>query len=92
VDWVVALIAAAAVVVVVVVLLLAILLMARRILTAATRSLNAVERIRQNTLPLWELGTTNEVAGDLLNSANSIRRRVEALAGALESAQHGGGR
>lgn len=89
-DWIIGLIVVAAVVLVVVILLVAILLTARRILAAATRSLQAVERIRQNTLVLWELATTNSVAGELYQSADSIRRRVETLAGALEAAEHGG--
>ena len=88
-DWLIGLVLVALVVVVVVVLLLAIILAARRILQQATRSLNAVEQIRKNTLVLWELGTTNEVAADLHRSARSIRLRVEALAGALEATEHG---
>jgi hypothetical protein len=41
-----------------------------------------------NTLPLWELSTTNEVAGDILGGAASIKKRAEAIAGALEATEH----
>lgn len=89
-DWIIGLIVFAVVVLVVVILLVSILLAARRILGSAGRSLQALERIRQNTLVLWELGTSNAEAGEMLQSADSIRRRVETLAGALETAEHGG--
>lgn len=91
-DWTIGLVLAAVVVVVVVALLLTILVTARRILGAAVRALNAVERIRVNTLPLWDLTTTNQVARDLLLGARSIRRHAAALAGALESTEHEGAR
>lgn len=87
--WLIGFAAAVAVVVVVVVLLLAIIVGARRILKAAGRCLAAVERIRANTDPLWELTTTNRVAGELLGGAGSIKRHAEALASALEATEHG---
>lgn len=86
--WTVGIVLVALVVVVVVVLLVAILLAARRILAAAIRCLNAVEAIRQSTLPLWDLTTTNAVAKDLLGAAGSIKHHVEAIAGALEATEH----
>ena len=86
--WTIGLVLAAVVVVVVVALLLAILATARRILRAAVRALHAVERIRGNTLPLWDLTTTNQVAGDLLAGARSIRRHADAIAAALEATEH----
>ncbi len=86
--WTIGLAAAAAVVVIVVALLLTILWTARRILRAAVRALNAVERIRQNTMPLWDLTTTNQVAGELHATVSSIKSRVERIAGALEATEH----
>lgn len=86
--WTIGLILAALVVVIVVVLLLAIIVFARRILAAAVRCLHAVEKIRANTLPLWDLATTNEVAADILTTAASIKKRAEAVAGALEATEH----
>lgn len=87
--WTIGLVAVALVVVVVVVLLVAILLGARRILAAAVRCLHAVEAIRQNTDPLWDLTTTNRVAGDLLAGAGAIKHHAEAIASALEATEHG---
>ena len=87
-DWIIGIVLVALVVVIVVVLLLAILLFARRILKAAVRSLNAVERVRKNTLPLWDLPTTNTVAADLLTTAASIKHRAEVIASALEATEH----
>lgn len=87
--WLIGLVLVAVVVVIVVVLLLAILLAARRILAAALRSLAAVKAIRGNTDPLWDLTTTNKVAGDLRSGARSIRRHAESIAAALEASEHG---
>lgn len=87
-DWIIGVVLVALVVVIVVVLLLAILMSARSILSSAVRSINAVERIRTNTLPLWDLPTTNAVAGDILTTAASIKRRAEAVASALEATEH----
>ena len=88
--WTIGLVLVVLVVVIVVVLLLAIIVFARRILAAAVRCLHAVEKIRNNTLPLWDLATTNEVAGDILGGAASIKKRAEAIAGALEATEHKG--
>lgn len=88
-HWLIGLVLVALVVVIVVALLITILLGARRILAAAVRGLGAVEGIRQNTDPLWELTTTNQVAGDLLAGAVSIKRHAEGIAGALEATEHG---
>lgn len=87
-DWTIGLVLSVLVVVIVVVLLLAIIVTARRILAAAVRALDAVERIRQNTVVLWDLSTTNEVAADILGTAGSILKRVDAIAGALEATEH----
>lgn len=87
-DWTIGLILSVLVVVIVVVLLVAIIIFARRILAAAVRCLLAVQKIRDNTLPLWDLATTNEVAADILATAASIKKRAEAVAGALEATEH----
>lgn len=65
-------------------LLIAIWLVARSILAHAVRALTAGEKIRVNTLPIWDLQTTNGVAEDLLKTVQSI----EAKGGALVSALH----
>ena len=55
-------------------LLITILVTARRILRDAVRALNAVEIIRKNTQPIWELQTTNHVAEQILTDPS--RRKV----------------
>lgn len=65
-------------------LLIAILLTARRILGEAVRALNAVETIRKNTQPIWELQTTNEVAERILKTVASIEAKGGALVRALD--------
>lgn len=76
---------ATAVIVVAAALLVTIWLTARSILAHAHRALRAAEAIRQNTQPIWELQTTNEVAGELLSTVQSIEAKGGRLAGALET-------
>lgn len=81
------------VVVVAAVLLIAIWLTARGILAHARRALAAAERIRENTMPIWALSTTNEVAAEILETVQSIESKGGKLVEALEShAGAGGGR
>ena len=68
-------------------LLITIWLTARGILGHAVRALNAAEQIRKNTLPIWELQTSNEAAEKLLETVNSIEAKGGALAVALGHAQ-----
>ena len=49
-------------------LLITILLTARRILAEAVRALTAVDVIKKNTQPIWELQTTNDVAERILKT------------------------
>ena len=65
-------------------LLIAVVLTARRILGEAVRALNAVETIRKNTQPIWELQTTNEVAERILKTVESIESKGGALVRALD--------
>ena len=67
------------------VLLITIWLTARSILAHARRALAAAERIRESTMPIWALQTTNEVAGGLLETVQSIEAKGGALVAALES-------
>jgi hypothetical protein len=64
-------------------LLIAIIVTARGILTEAVRAKAAAEAIRVQTLPIWELQTSNEVAGQLLETVRSIEAHGGALAAAL---------
>ena len=63
---------------------------ARGIHTEALRALRAAERIRESTMPIWALDTTNDVAGDILATVQHIEANGGALAAALES--HAGAR
>ena len=58
---------------------------ARGIHTEALRALRAAERIRESTMPIWALDTTNDVAGDILATVQQIEANGGALAAALES-------
>ena len=81
---------AAAIIVVAAVLLVVIWRTARGIYAEALRALAAAERIRENTGPIWALETTNEVAGEMLETVQHIEKNGGALAAALES--HAGAR
>ncbi len=72
-------------------LLITIWLTARGILAHAVRALHAAEKVRQNTLPIWELQTTNEVATELLATVESIEAKGGKLAEALQSHAGAGG-
>ncbi|MBA2457924.1 MAG: hypothetical protein H0V43_03080 [Gemmatimonadales bacterium] len=84
-------IVAGTVVVIAAALLITIWLTARGILAHAVRALHAAEKIRQNTLPIWELQTTNEVATELLATVESIEAKGGKLAEALQSHAGAGG-
>ena len=66
-------------------LLITIWLTARSILAHARRALAAAERIRESTMPIWALETTNEVAGQILETVQSIEAKGGKLVEALES-------
>ncbi|HET9051515.1 MAG TPA: hypothetical protein VFO60_07405 [Candidatus Dormibacteraeota bacterium] len=85
--WSVGMVAAGVVVLVVAALLLAIIGEARGILRAARRSLSAVKAIRGNVEPIWELQTTNDVAGKLVTGAQSIEAKTKLLADSVEAHQ-----
>lgn len=72
-------------------LLITIWLTALSIRRHALRALAAAERIRQNTLPIWELQTSNEVGAQLLETVQRIETLGGALAAALESHAGAGG-
>jgi hypothetical protein len=81
---------AAAIVVVAAILLIVIWRTARAIHTEAVRALRAAERIREHTMPIWALDTTNRVAADMLATVQHIEATGGALVAALES--HAGAR
>lgn len=77
---------AAVIVLVAAALLITIWLTARSIHAHAVRALTAAERIRVNTLPIWELQTSNEVAEQLLATVQSIEAKGGKLVAALSHA------
>ena len=88
--WAYSLIAGAVVIVIVAVLLVMLIAAARRVDKHAGLIWEAGKKIAGNTVSIWMLGTTNKVAGDILETAQSIDKRAEsidntiaALAGAL---------
>jgi hypothetical protein len=72
-------------------LLITIWLTARSILAHAVRALKAAEKIRENTLPIWELQTSNDVAEGLLAAVQNIEAKGARLVDALESHAGAGG-
>ena len=88
--WRIWMILAVVIILVAAVLLILIWRTARGIYAEALRALKAAESIRENTMPIWALKTTNEVAGQMLATVQSIEKNGGALAAALES--HAGAR
>lgn len=74
---------AAGVILIAAALLITIWLTARRIFLDAVRALNAAEKIRAQTQPIWALQDTNEVAEGILETVQAIEAKGGALAGAL---------
>jgi len=81
---------AVAVILIAATLMVTIWLVARGILAHAVRALKAAGRIREQTQPIWELQTSNEVAEELLATVRSLEAKGGKLAAALES--HAGAR
>ena len=79
--WKWSLVGGGAVIVVVAVLLLAIIYVARSIDRHAGDVWVAGKNIAGNTVSIWMLETTNEVAGEILRVAQSIDASLKSLAG-----------
>lgn len=78
--WMWSLIAGAVVILIVAVLLIGILLTARRIDKHALDIWIAGKSIARNTVSIWMLDQTNEVAREILESAKSIDGTLKTLA------------
>ena len=76
---------ATAIILVAATLLIIIWRTARGIHAEAVRALMAAERIRESTMPIWALQTTNEVATEMLGTVEHIEQTGGALAAALAS-------
>ncbi len=61
-------------------LLILVILQARRILKHAVSALNLVSEIKKNTMPVWDLQTTNKVARDILQEAQAIKEHTGLVA------------
>ncbi|MBA3804718.1 MAG: hypothetical protein H0X14_03270 [Acidobacteria bacterium] len=88
--WTYSLIAGALVIVVVAVLLIMLIAAANRVNKNASNIWDAGKQIAGNTVSIWMLNVTNRVAGQILETAQSINSRaaavdekITALAGAL---------
>ncbi|MEO7398335.1 MAG: hypothetical protein ABIW84_07215 [Ilumatobacteraceae bacterium] len=79
-GWVIGWIIACAVVVVVVLLLLLMIQGASRTAAKAESVLAALDVAKVNTLPLWAVDTTNQVAGRIVAAATSAREYLASQA------------
>lgn len=80
-GWVQGWIIGTAVVVIVVVLLMLMIRGATRAAGKAEDILAALDSAEVNTLPLWEVDTTNQVAGRIVKAATDAREYLAAQAG-----------
>lgn len=83
-EWLIGLGLVSLIVVIAAVLLILVFLAAKRILRLAGAALEIVTQIKNNTLPIWELETTNKVAVDIQNEAEAIQEHATLVAEALE--------
>lgn len=73
-SWIVGFVVAGVVVLIVAVVVLVIIKLATDIRDSAVRIIGDLERARDGTAPLWEVRTTNEVAGQIIEGASGARR------------------
>jgi len=81
--WVWSLIAGVVVILIVAVLLIAIIVTARSIDKHAQDIWTVGKSIARNTVSIWMLDRTNQVAGEILGTAQSIDSTLKSLAGSL---------
>ena len=61
-------------------LLILVIYYARRILKLAVAALGIVTEIKENTMPIWELQSTNKVAVDILEGTKNINAHINLVA------------
>ncbi len=90
--WTYSLIAGAVVILIVAALLIMLIAAARRVDKHASDVWQAGKQIAGNTVSIWMLNSTNKVAGEILETAqsidakaSSIDKTIGALAGAMET-------
>lgn len=77
--WTYSLIAGAVVILIVAALLIMLIAAARRVDKHAGEIWTAGKQIAGNTVSIWMLNKTNSVAGDILQTAQSIEKRAAAI-------------
>lgn len=77
--WTYSLIAGAVVILIVAALLIMLIAAARRVDRHAAEIWTAGKHIAGNTVSIWMLNTTNSVAGEILQTAQSINKRAAAI-------------
>lgn len=82
-EWLIGLALVSVIIVIAAVLLILVWLAAKRILRLAGAALEIVTNIKNNTLPIWELETTNKVAVDIQKEAKAIEEHATLVAEAL---------
>jgi hypothetical protein len=85
--WAIWLVVAVVVILIAAALLIAILLVARSLVAHGLQALAAADGIAEDTKIIWALSTTNEVAGEILATAESIEAHGGRIAGALHETQ-----
>ncbi len=85
--WAICLVVAVVVILIAAALLIAILLVARSIAAHGLQALAAADAIAKDTQVIWALSTTNEVAGEILATVESIEAHGGRIAGALHEPQ-----
>lgn len=83
--WRTGVVVAAGVIAAVAALLVTIIATARSILATAERGVAVANEIVEKTRPIWELDTTNRVAVELQQGAESIARHAGQIADALDA-------
>lgn len=85
--WTICLVVTVVVILIAAALLIAILLVARSIARHGLQALAAAEAIARDTQVIWALATTNEVAGEILATAESIEMHGGRIVAALHEPQ-----
>jgi hypothetical protein len=85
--WTICLVIAVVVILIAAALLIAILLVARSLVAHGTQALEAADAIAKDTRVIWALAETNEVAGEILATVESIEAHGGRIVGALHETQ-----
>ena len=83
--WTYSLIAGAVVILIVAVLLIMLIAAARRVDKHALDIWEAGKQIAGNTVSIWMLNVTNRVAGQILETAQSINTRAESIDNTIQA-------